>query len=66
MLKKRVALTGRDKRAWVRALLAFKLNDKALFTYGFAKTSKAISEPPTVFCTLLDDGVRKFTKNVES
>ena len=35
--KKRVGLNGRGKRGGVRTLIAFRLEDKAFFLYGFAK-----------------------------
>lgn len=40
VVKKRVALGGRGKSGGVRTLLAFKLNDKAFFMYGFAKSQQ--------------------------
>jgi hypothetical protein len=41
VVKKRVALGGRGKSGSVRTLLAFKLNDKAFFLYGFAKNQQS-------------------------
>jgi hypothetical protein len=41
VVKKRVALGGRGKSGGVRTLLAFKLNDKAFFMYGFAKSQQS-------------------------
>jgi hypothetical protein len=41
VIKKRVALGGRGKSAGVRTLLAFKMNDKAFFMYGFAKNQQS-------------------------
>jgi hypothetical protein len=41
VVKKRVALGGRGKSGGVRTLLAFKLNDKAFFMYGFAKNQQS-------------------------
>ena len=41
VVKKRVALGGRGKSGGVRTLLAFKLNDKAFFLYGFAKNQQS-------------------------
>ncbi len=35
--KKRVALQGRGKRGSLRTILAFKVDDKAFFIFGFAK-----------------------------
>lgn len=45
VLKKRVALAGRGKSGGVRTLLAYRIDDKAFFVYGFAKNARAnISE----------------------
>ena len=41
VIKKRVALPGRGKRASSRTLVAFKQGDKAFFIYGFAKNERA-------------------------
>jgi hypothetical protein len=41
VVKKRVALGERGKSGGVRTLLAFKLNDKAFFMYGFAKNQQS-------------------------
>jgi hypothetical protein len=41
IIKKRVALGGRGKSGGVRTLLAFRLNDKAFFMYGFAKNQQS-------------------------
>ena len=41
VVKKRVALPGRGKRGSLRTLIAFKLEDKAFFIYGFAKNERA-------------------------
>ena len=41
VFKKRVALKGRGKSGGVRTLLAYKLDDKAFFIYGFAKNTQA-------------------------
>jgi hypothetical protein len=38
--KKRVGLNGRGKRGGVRTLIAFRLEDKAFFLYGFAKNER--------------------------
>ena len=35
--KKRIARKGQGKRGGYRTLLAFRLNDRAIFLYGFAK-----------------------------
>lgn len=39
--KKRVGLAGRGKRGGVRTLIAFKVEDKAFFMYGFAKNARS-------------------------
>lgn len=38
--KKRIALPGRGRRGSTRALIAFQVNDKAFFLYGFAKNQQ--------------------------
>ena len=38
--KKRVAIQGRGKSAGVRTLIAFRVEDKAFFMYGFAKNMR--------------------------
>lgn len=38
--KKRVGLNGRGKRGGVRTLIAFRVEDKAFFLYGFAKNER--------------------------
>lgn len=35
--KKRIGLNNRGKRGGVRTIIAFKVNDKAIFIYGYAK-----------------------------
>ena len=39
--KKRLAKSGRGKSGGWRTLLAFRIEDKAFFVYGFAKSSRA-------------------------
>lgn len=41
VVKKRVAVGGRGKSGGVRTLLAYKVDDKAFFVYGFAKNARA-------------------------
>ena len=41
VLKKRVALAGRGKRGGVRTLVAYRLDEKTFFMYGFAKGERA-------------------------
>jgi hypothetical protein len=38
--KKRIGLNGRGKRGGVRTLIAFRIEDKAFFLYGFAKNER--------------------------
>ena len=40
MVKKRIGTRGRGKRGSVRTLLAFQLDDKAFFIYGFSKNER--------------------------
>lgn len=40
VVKKRVAPEGQGKRGGVRTLLAFRVNDKAFFMFGFAKNQQ--------------------------
>ena len=41
VIKKRVALVGRGKSGGARTLLAYRVEDKAFFVYGFAKNAKS-------------------------
>ena len=41
IVKKRVGTQGRGKRDSVRTLLAFQLDDKAFFIYGFSKNERS-------------------------
>ncbi len=41
VVKKRVAIQGRGKRGGVRTLIAYQVEDKAFFMYGFAKNKRA-------------------------
>ena len=40
IFKKRVAIGGRGKSSGVRTLLAYKINNKAFFIYGFEKSAR--------------------------
>lgn len=40
LYKKRVAVGGKGKSGGVRTLLAFKVDDKTFFIYGFAKNAR--------------------------
>ena len=39
--KKRIAIQGRGKSGGVRTIIAYRVADKAFFTYGFAKNKRA-------------------------
>lgn len=39
--KKRIAIQGQGKSGGVRTLIAYRLNNKAFFMYGFAKNKRA-------------------------
>jgi len=41
IVKKRVALPGQGKRGSLRTLLAFQLDSRAFFIYGFAKNERS-------------------------
>ena len=41
VMKKRVALPRHGKRGSLRTLVAFQMDDKAFFIYGFAKNERA-------------------------
>ena len=41
VVKKRIALPGHGKRGSLRTLVAFQLDEKAFFIYGFAKNERA-------------------------
>ena len=41
VIKKRIGIRGRGKSSSVRTLLAFQLDDKAFFIYGFSKNERA-------------------------
>jgi len=43
--KKRIPLCGRGKRGGARTIVAFKLNNKAIFIYGYAKNERATISP---------------------
>jgi hypothetical protein len=38
--KKRIAIQGRGNRGGVRTIIAFKIEEKAFFMYGFAKNQQ--------------------------
>jgi len=40
VLKKRIALSGRGKSGGARTIVAFKINRRIIFIYGFAKNEK--------------------------
>jgi hypothetical protein len=40
LIKKRISINGRGKSSGLRTLVAFKIEDKAFFLYGFAKNQR--------------------------
>ena len=40
VFKKRIVLSGRGKSSGARTLVAYRIEDKAIFVYGFAKNVK--------------------------
>ncbi|WP_347252374.1 type II toxin-antitoxin system RelE/ParE family toxin [Legionella sp.] len=62
--KKRISLGNKGKSAGARTILAFKINDKAFFIYGFAKNKrdniderelKALKKLAKTYLNLTDD-----------
>lgn len=45
VIKKRVALTGRGKSGGARTLLAYRIENRAFFIYGFAKNARSNIKP---------------------
>lgn len=45
VIKKRVALVGRGKSGGARTLLAYRVEDRAFFVYGFAKNARSNIKP---------------------
>lgn len=43
--KKRISIGNKGKSGGVRTILAFKVNDKAFFIYGFSKSKQANVSP---------------------
>lgn len=41
VVKKRVALAGRGKSGGLRTIIAYRVEDKAFYVYGFAKNTRA-------------------------
>jgi len=41
VFKKRIPVGGQGKRSGARTLLAYQVNDKAFFVYGFAKNERS-------------------------
>ncbi len=58
VFKKRVATGGRGKSGGVRTLLAYKVDDKAFFVYGFAKNARANIKADEL------DGLKKLAKEL--
>ncbi len=66
--KKRVSIGNRGKRGGARTIVAFKIHNKAIFMYGFAKNQKenisskeekALKELAKVFLNFNDNQVDK-------
>jgi hypothetical protein len=62
--KKRIPLGNKGKSAGARTILAFKVNDKAFFIYGFAKNKrdnidekelKALKKLAKIYLSLTDE-----------
>ncbi len=53
--KKRVGLGGRGKRGGARTLIAFRIEKKAFFLYGFAKNSRADVSSKELIEVISDD-----------
>jgi hypothetical protein len=45
LIKQRVARPGQGKRGGYRTIIAFRVKDRAVFLFGFAKSRKADLEP---------------------
>ncbi len=45
VLKKRIAVNGRGKRGGARTIIAFRLDHRAVFIYGFGKNEKETLSP---------------------
>ena len=45
LIKQRVARPGQGKRASYRTIIAYRVKDRAVFLFGFAKSSKANLDP---------------------
>jgi hypothetical protein len=58
VFKKRVAIGGQGKSGGVRTLLAYKVDDKAFFVYGFAKNARANIKADEL------DGLKKLAKEL--
>lgn len=43
--KKRISLQGQGKRGGARSIIAYKVEDKAFFIYGYSKNEKANISP---------------------
>lgn len=54
VFKKRVGINGRGKRGGLRTLLAFRVDERAFFVFGFAKNERAnVSDKALVALKLL-------------
>jgi len=71
VIKKRVALVGRGKSGGARTLLAYRVEDKAFFVYGFAKNARSNIKPDELkalkmfAAELLDYSNKELDKAVE-
>lgn len=64
VFKKRVAVSGRGKSGGVRTLLAYRVEDKAFFVYGFAKNARAnISDKELKALKLYADVLLSYSKS---
>lgn len=68
VFKKRVSIGNRGKRGGARTIVAFKIHNKAIFMYGFAKNQrenisgkeeKALKELAKVFLNFNDNQIDK-------
>jgi hypothetical protein len=65
VVKKRIGTQGRGKRGSVRTLLAFQLDDKAFFIYGFSKNERSnISQKELKALKLLASELLSYTDTV--
>lgn len=72
--KKRVSLPGKGKRSGMRTILAFKMDEKAIFLYGYAKNKrstitekeeKALKTLATIYFGYSEEQLKQALKNLE-